>query len=80
MRILLTMQFQHELAYKPHLDGLRAISIALVLLYNLGIKIDGITLFQYGFIGVDMFMVLSGYLKRGQNKAMLMPKKICLVG
>jgi peptidoglycan/LPS O-acetylase OafA/YrhL len=43
--------------YLPGLDGLRAISVAAVLLYHAGVRsMPG------GFLGVEVFFVISGYL------------------
>jgi peptidoglycan/LPS O-acetylase OafA/YrhL len=44
-------------AYRPHLDGLRAVAVYLVVLFH-----AGSSAFRGGYIGVDVFFVLSGYL------------------
>jgi peptidoglycan/LPS O-acetylase OafA/YrhL len=46
-----------KLGYQPSLDGLRAISVAAVLLYHMDLAwIPG------GFLGVEVFFVVSGFL------------------
>jgi peptidoglycan/LPS O-acetylase OafA/YrhL len=45
------------LAYSPALDGLRAVAVVAVLLYHLSVP-----WLRGGFLGVDLFFVLSGYL------------------
>jgi peptidoglycan/LPS O-acetylase OafA/YrhL len=45
-----------RLGYRPALDGIRALAILAVLAYHTGSRLKG------GFIGVDIFFVLSGFL------------------
>ena len=45
------------LQYRPEIDGLRALAVAPVILFHAGLgPFDG------GFVGVDVFFVISGYL------------------
>ena len=43
--------------YFPHIDGLRAIAVILVVLFHIDKKI-----FSLGYLGVDIFFVISGYV------------------
>ncbi len=51
-----------SLKYRPELDGLRSIAVSSVVLYHADFLVAGKNPIQGGFIGVDIFFVISGYL------------------
>ena len=43
--------------YRPEIDGLRAVAVLPVIAFHAGLEV-----FSGGFVGVDVFFVISGYL------------------
>ena len=43
--------------YRAEIDGLRALAVLPVIFFHAGFE-----LFSGGFVGVDVFLVISGYL------------------
>jgi peptidoglycan/LPS O-acetylase OafA/YrhL len=57
LRLAIMVEQKRTLAYIPHLDGLRAISVMAILVYHLMPNwLPG------GFVGVDIFFIISGFL------------------
>ena len=63
------------LTYRPDIDGLRAVAITLVIAYHAAPR-----LLPGGFIGVDVFFVISGYLITGLVLAGLEQRSFTLAG
>ena len=51
-----------KINYRPEIDGLRTIAVISVIFYHYQINLFNFQLFSGGFVGVDIFFVISGYL------------------
>lgn len=54
------MEKTHNFAYRPDIDGLRALAVVAVIIFHFAPS-----LLHGGFLGVDVFFVISGYLITG---------------
>ena len=66
----LNLHYPKVSMYVKHIDGLRAFAVLLVVLMHLNVK-----LLSGGFVGVDVFFVISGFLITG-----LINREIILTG
>ncbi|MFY9090188.1 acyltransferase family protein [Arcobacter aquimarinus] len=51
--------------YRSELDGLRAFAVLSVIIYHAELTFKGFSILPGGFLGVDIFFVLSGFLITG---------------
>ena len=50
-------KYINKMQYRPEIDGLRALAVIPVIFFH-----AGLSKFTGGYIGVDVFFVISGYL------------------
>ena len=48
--------------YRAEIDSLRALAVTAVIIYHAKIYLFGNLIFAGGFLGVDIFFIISGYL------------------
>ena len=51
-----------KIKYRPEIDGLRALAVITVIFYHFEISLFGNDFFNGGYLCVDVFFVISGYL------------------
>lgn len=51
-----------KIKYRPEIDGLRTVAVMSVIIYHANIIVGNQHFLQGGFVGVDIFFVISGYL------------------
>ena len=51
-----------NIKYLPHIDGLRALAVISVVIFHLNVVFKGSHILHGGFLGVDIFFVITGYL------------------
>ena len=51
-----------QVKIRNDIQFLRAVSVLAVIIYHLNISVSNFQLFKGGFLGVDIFFVISGYL------------------
>jgi peptidoglycan/LPS O-acetylase OafA/YrhL len=56
-RLDMNRPHHYSTTYRPEIDGLRAIAVLAVIFFHSGFRA-----FSGGFVGVDVFFVISGYL------------------
>ena len=54
--------FPEQETYRPEIDGLRAVAVMAVVCFHAHLTMYDAQLLRGGYLGVDVFFVISGYL------------------
>jgi peptidoglycan/LPS O-acetylase OafA/YrhL len=73
--VILTRKVAGYMKFRKDINGLRAVAVVLVLLFH-----GGVAAFPSGFIGVDVFFVISGFLISSIVRADLVAGNFSLAG
>jgi peptidoglycan/LPS O-acetylase OafA/YrhL len=55
-------QYTERETYRPAIDGLRAVAVVAVICFHAQFMLFDKQLLRGGYLGVDVFFVISGYL------------------
>ncbi len=67
-RVIAARRRAPDRAFRPDIEGLRAIAVLAVVVYHAGLGLPG------GYVGVDVFLVISGFLITKQLARMVSTK------
>ena len=67
-----------EKTFRLDIQSLRAISVLLVIFYHFNFTVNNLPIFSGGFIGVDIFFIISGYVISNIILIELQEKKILI--
>ena len=65
----------YKMKYRPDIDGLRAVAVLAVLFYHAGFNFS-----SGGFVGVDVFFVISGFLITKKISENILAKEFTFIG
>ena len=78
--VAVAVSAEPEQRYRPDIGGLCAIAVLSVVACHFNIPFFGLSILRGGYVGVDIFFVLSGYLIGGNMIEQLRAGTFSMVG